>query len=617
MNFKIFKYGLIIGLFILAGNIAAQEFKLTADKTTVRQNERFQVYFTFEGGSGTTLQGYRPPSFENFRILSGPNQSSSMTIINGSISSTVTYSYILVAPNRTGKFKIGSASLKYKGDEYKTNSLVINVVKGSGKKGKAGSQVESEDKQIAKNVFIRAIADKRNVVKGEQVTVTYKLYTRLNISSPQISKLPQYKGFWAKELATGKTINFDVEMYKGVRYRSAVLKKVALFPTKSGKLTVTPFALDIPVMVRRKAHRSNDPFDAFFNDSFFGRTETVNYTATSNAVTINVAPLPEEGKPASFTGAVGDFDFKATLDKNKVEANDAVTIKLEVSGKGNIELLDLPDIKLPPGFEKYDPKISKNINNKGSISGKKTVEYLIVPRVPGVKIIEPVEFSYYNPKLKKYIIKSSPKFTITVTGSANSEYAGQSSTGFSKEDVKLLSQDIRFIQTSNFKLVRKAKGSLIKSWFWGMLVAPLLLMFIVIGYKKRHDKLTGNVHLVRSQKAEKKAKARLKTARKALDEKDIEKYYEEISKGLFGYLEDKLQLQKADLSVEKVVSILEKNGIDQVLIERVKNIIEKCEYSRFAPNAKTEEATTTLYNETIDVIVNLENRINSKKKNRK
>ena len=608
-----FKYGiLLLILFSFTNSLFAQKFELTVDKTTVKQNERFKVYFTFDGGDRSSMKSYRPPSFKNFSVLSGPNQSSSMSIINGSVSSTITYSYILVAPN-LGEFTISGASLQFKGKEYKTSSVKIKVVKNTSKhKSTRNSNQAMSNEELKENVFIRAITNKRNVVKGEQVTVTYKLYTKLNISSPQISKLPQYKGFWAKELETGNNIQFGTEMYKGVRYRSATLKKVALFPTKSGKLTVTPFALEIPVIVRRKAQRSNDPFDSFFNDSFFGRSETIQFLATSNKVNINVSPLPTKGKPESFAGAVGEFNFKATLDKNEVKANDAITLKLEVSGKGNIELVDLPDVELPPGFEKYDPKTSKNVKSKSIISGKKTEEYLIVPRVPGRKEIKPLNFSFYNPKLKKYIEQKTPKFVITVS-QGDKEYAA-SSSGFSKEDVKLLSQDIRFIQTSNFGLVRKENGNLIKSWFWGMLILPLFLMFIAIGIKKRQDKLSGNVQLVKSRKAEKKAKLRLKDAQKALDENNLAKYYEEISKGLFGYLEDKLQMQKSESSIEKVSVLLAKSNVNAELIKEVEAIIEKCEFSRFAPQAQTEEVATNLYNETVNVIVEIENLVTGKKK---
>lgn len=609
---KIYRYILsfVVVLMFSSLNLFGQKFELTADKTTVKQNERFQIYFTFEGGDGTNLTGFRPPKFDKLKILSGPNQSSSIRMVNGKISSTITYSYIVIAQN-TGKRKIESGSIQFKRKKYKTGTLTLNVLKSSGKPSSSNNSQSMSDEELKENVFIRAIANKRNVVKGEQVTVTYKLYTKLNISSPQISKLPRYKGFWAEELQTDNNIRFEAEMYKGVRYRSAVLKKVALFPTKSGKLTVTPFELEIPVLVKKK-RRSNDPFDSFFNDSFFGRTETIQFKATSNTVVINASALPENRKPESFTGAVGQFDFKAELDKNDVETNDAVTLKLTVSGKGNIELVDMPEIVLPPGFEKYDPKTSKNVVNKGTVSGYKSEEFLIQPKVAGVKEIEPIKFSFYDPKSKKYIEKISPKFIINVKQGSGT--ISSSADGFSKEDIKLLSQDIRFIKTSDFQLEKIKVGSLIKNWFWVSLILPLIIMFGFIGLKKRQDKLSGNIQLMKFRKAQKNASNRLKLAREALDENDLFTYFNEVSQGLYGYLEDKLALQKSEFSIEKVVEILNNNTVSENTVEDVREILNQCEFARFAPQSQTKEQAENIYEKAVKVIVEIENSVKTKKK---
>lgn len=610
MNINRYILPFVVILMFSSLNLFGQKFELTADKTTVRQNERFQIYFTFDGGDGTNLTGFRPPKFDKLKILSGPNQSSSIRMVNGKISSTITYSYIVVAPN-TGKHKLESASIQFKRKKYQTGTLTLNVLKSSGKPSSANNSQSMSDEELKENVFIRAIANKRNVVKGEQVTVTYKLYTKLNISSPQISKLPRYKGFWAEELQTDNNIRFEAEMYKGVRYRSAVLKKVALFPTKSGKLTVTPFELEIPVLVKKK-RRSNDPFDSFFNDSFFGRTETIQFKATSNTVVINASALPENGKPESFAGAVGQFNFKAVLDKNDVETNDAVTLKLTVSGKGNIELIDIPEIVLPPGFEKYDPKTSKNVVNKGTVSGYKSEEFLIQPRVAGVKEIKPIKFSFYDPKSKKYIEKTSPKFTISVK--QGSGVIASSAEGFTKEDIKLLSQDIRFIKTSDFQLEKTKKGSLIKNWFWVSLILPLVIMFGFIGLIKRQDKLSGNIQLMKFRKAQKNASNRLKLARKALDENDLLTYFNKISQGLYGYLEDKLALQKSEFSIEKVVEIIQNNSVSDNTVEDVREILDQCEFARFAPQSQTKEQAENIYEKAVKVIVEIENSVKTKKK---
>ena len=292
-------------------------------------------------------------------------------------------------------------------------------------------------------------------------------------------------------------------MYKNQRFRAAVIKKVALFPTKSGKLEVTPFELTIPVIVKRKSS-NRDIFDDFFNDSFFGRRETVEHIAKSNKVSIDVKDLPAANVPASFNGAVGNYKFSAGIDRNDVETNEAITLKLSINGRGNIKLLDLPEVQLPTGFEKYDPKTKENIIRKSTVSGNKTAEYLIVPRIAGEKVIPAIEFSYFNPSSKKYVTTRSPDFNINVKkGTSTVETAV---SGYSKEDVKLLTEDIRFIKTSDFNFSERKDARIIQSWFWYSLVLPLIIFFGFIGIRKRQDKLSGNIRLRKYQKAEKISK---------------------------------------------------------------------------------------------------------------
>jgi len=548
--------------------------------------------------------------FKDFIYLGGPNQSTSVQIINGKVSGNVTYSYVL-QPKAVGEFLIGSAQVNYNGKQYETKPLKIKVVKG-GASAKAQKNGSDSNADIAKNLFIRAFVDKRKAYVGEQVTLTYKLYTRLNISSPQISKLPSYNGFWAEELETENRINFDIEMYNGQRFRSAVIKKVALFPTKSGDLKITPFELNIPVQIRKRRTSSNSVFDEFFNDSFFGRTETVDFTAKSNSVKIQVLPLPEAGKPASFSGAVGAFNFTSSIDKTDVKTNESVTISFTANGTGNIKLLELPKIKLPPGFEEYDPKQTENIKRISKVSGVKKVEYLFVPRVPGKKKIPEVEFSFFNPQTKKYVVKKAGPFLINVERGEGIAYE-QTGTGFSKEDVKLLGKDIRYIKTSKFEYERISDLKGLQSWFWFAIFVPAFILFVAVGAKKRQDKISGNETLMRSTKAEKTAKAKLKAAKKALDAGEEEKFYNEISKALFGYLEDKLTMQKADFSLERAVDELRKRGIADDLIDKVKEISEKCEFARFAPENMNQTAEQNLYDETLSLIVKLENSIKKKK----
>lgn len=604
------KFLMIMILFLcgIATNVFSQEFVSTVDKTTVGQYDRFQVYFTFNGGDVYSVQNFRPPSFQGFKVLSGPNQSTSMQFINGKVSGSITFSYIL-QPSNVGSFTIGPASIEFSGKTYTTTSLNVKVEKGTPQQ-KAESNGGYTDAELGKNVFIAAEANKSRALLGEQITVTYKLYTKLNIASPQITKLPQYQGFWAEEMDPTRTISFDVGMYKGERFRVATIKQVALFPTKTGSLSVTPFELNIPVIVKKKK-TGNDVFDEFFNDSFFGRTETVNYLAKSNTLKVEVEPLPNSNVPSSFNGAVGNFNFKAEIDKKKVFTNESVTLRLTVSGTGNIKLLNLPEPQLPAGFEKYEPKTYDNVNKGAVVSGQKIAEYLIVPRTPGEKEIPPIEFSYFNPASKKYVTLSSQPFKLSVEKGVG-QYE-PSASSFSKEDVKLLNEDIRYIKTSDFELEPKQDNSLIKSWFWATLILPLIALLTLVGFRKKQDKLYGNVQLLKYQKAEKAAKQRLKIAKRALDENKLTEFYSELSLALYGYLEDKLGIQKSEFTLDMAVDKLTQRKVDDGLINKMKTIAEKCEFVRFAPQGETSATANEIYEETVKIIIEIDSSVEKKR----
>ncbi len=599
----------IITLILLSVNAFAQEFSASADKTVVQQGERFQVSFTFTGGDVNAVKDFRQPTFQGFMILSGPNQSSSIQIVNGQLNATLTYSYILKAV-KPGRYTIGKASLFYRGKRYETQPLKINVVKYNTNARKGSSK--SQNDQIKENVFIRAIPNKTNVYKDEQIILTYKLYTRLNISSPQISKLPSYKGFWTKDLDMPNNISFHYEMYKGKRYRVAEIKKVALFPRTIGKLKITPFELTVPVVVqRRRSH--GDIFDDFFNDPFFTQRETVEQNIASNVVTINVKPLPQP-VPPDFSGAVGSFDFNVTIDKQSAKVNEPITLKLSLKGRGNIELAQLPEPVIPEGFEVYDPKVTENINTKNGISGTKTAEYLIVPRISGKRKIDKISFVYFDLNKKQYVRKTFGPFNLDIARGKES-YAGQNATGgFSKEEIQLLSKDIRYIKTSDFNLHKKRKTQLVPSWFYGSLLASLVLFLFAAVFEERKQKISSNAELVKMRKTEKEARKRLKEAKKSLDEKNFADFYAKLSFGLSAFLETKLKLPKAEFTLERAISELRKRNVSEETIAQVKETYEKSEFARFAPSALDEKTSRELYEKTIKLIVKLNDEISKAKK---
>jgi hypothetical protein len=600
----------ILLIFLLLVTVSlAQEFSASVDKTTVGQNERFQIYFTFQNGDLNRLSAFTPPSFKGLKILSGPNESRNMQIINGQVSGSLTYSFVAVAPN-LGKITIESASVSFGGTILKSDPIIINIVKGTATNKQVDSKLGISPEELNKNVFIRAIPNKNTIKQGEQLTVTYKLYTKLNISSPQISKLPTFNGFWSEDLETSQNIQFQVEMYNGERYRAATIKKVALFPTKSGDLELTPFELRVPVIVKSKRSR-NDIFDDFFNDSFFGRTETIEHLTKSNRVVIKVNPLPRSNVPESFTGAVGKFDFDINFDKEEVELNEAITVKARISGSGNIALLKLPDINFPTGFEKYEPKTSDRISRKNIISGRKDIEFIIVPRIPGTKEIAPIEFTYFDLNKNDYVTLSSKSFTLNVKeGEGN--YA-QNVSGYTKEDIKLLNEDIRYINTSDFDFIKREEIANVSIIFIFGLIFPLGGLLGLLVFRKRQDKLAGNLSLLRYQKAVKNAKQHLKQATKSLEANNISEYYNSLSQALFGYLGDKLAIQNADFTLDRAIDKLNENHVNPELIERIKRISEKCEFARFAPNAVGKDSSGEIFKSVESIIEEVESSVQLKK----
>jgi len=592
-------------LFLSASiNLFGQEFSASIDKSTIGQNERFQIYFTYKGGNLNALNNFKAPSFKGLKILSGPNESKNMQIINGQVSGSITFSYVAVGSS-IGKFNIGSASVKADGKTFTTSPIEFNIIKSTSVNSKIDSDLGISKEELNKNVFIRATPNKRTAFLGEQVTVTYKLYTKTNINSPQISKLPTFSGFWSEELDAVKNINFEIEMYKGERYRVAVIKKVALFPSKTGNLSVTPFELKVPVIVKSKKRRN--AFDDFFNDSFFGRSQTIEHIAKSNKLKIKVKPLPSGNVPSSFAGGVGNFDFDVKLDKQDVELNEAISVKIKISGTGNIALLKLPEINFPAGFEKYEPKTSERINKKSIVSGRKNIEFLIVPRVPGLKEIPPIAFSYFDLKEKKYVTKTSEVFKVNVKEGEGGY--NQNVAGYSKEDVKLLNEDIRFIKSSSFSFNRREGRNKISILFWLGLVLPLGALLALLFVQNKQNKLAGNISLLKFQKADKKANQLLVKATKSIESNNLQEYYNYLSQALFGYLEDKLGLQKADFTIDKAIDKLKEKNASHELLKNLKQVSDKCEFARFSPDAAGNDADKQFYKSVENIIQNISSTI--------
>ncbi len=580
-------------------------FSASVDKNTVAVDEQFTLELTLNGGGMGTGSVPKLPDVAKFMVLAGPNQSSSVQIINGSVSSSVTYSYVL-QPREAGKFMLGAATIETGGKRYSSQPIEITVVKVTAKPKQSAASGQTTDNtvQVGDNLFLRATVDRSRVSLGEQITVAFKLYTRLQIANAS-EKLPSMTGFWAEDLGVSQQQAAATnEVVNGKQYRVVLLKKVALFPTQSGTLEIPPLEIICQVQIQNRK-RSNDFFDQFFNDPFFNNVATSNVSVKSPAVKITVLPLPKNDVPASFKGAVGKFNLNASISSPTVKTNEPLSLKATIGGTGNIKILEAPNLEVSNDFEKYDPKVTESIDrNSGVVNGSKTFEWLLVPRYPGQKRIPPLEFSYYDPAKGKYVSLKSGAIDVTVEkGSAE---APQLTSGLSKEDVKLLNQDIRFIKTNLGSFRRRGGDSIPTGTLAIMTILPLLAFVGLAAYRQKTLKELSNVATFRSRKAMKTASKKLKQAKILLSSESSEAFYAEISRALWEYVSDKLAIERAELSVDNVMKQLEGKPISPEVVARLKECLEACEFARYAPASAKQEEKSKIYEMASDVIVSTE-----------
>ncbi|MBW6489616.1 MAG: BatD family protein [Lentimicrobium sp.] len=605
----------IVMISLLLANIALFgqeiEFRATA-KEVVSVGEQFRLIYSINGQAS----GFRSPVIKNFSILNGPNQSqsTSMQIINGQVSRSVEYSftYILQATSE-GTFTILPASVNVDGKTYQSNPVTIKVIKG--KNTQAPQQNNQQNAAptsgdiTANDLFVRAVTSKSNPTQGEQIIVTYKLYTRVPVAEYSITRAPSTAGFWLQDLIKdSKKLNQYRETIEGKEYVVAEIKKDALFAQKSGTLTIEPLEMDVLAQVERKVARRNfnDPFfDSFFNDSFLGSTyQNVKKTIRSNDLRINVKPLPEQTRPGGYTGGVGEFNINAAIDREQLKANEALTLRFTVTGKGNIKLIEKPAIVFPPDFEVYDPRITDNITaSSNGVSGSRNFEYLIIPRNAGKYNLKPINFSYFDLSSQSYKTISTKGFDITVEKGDGRSSDIIASTD--KEDFRYIGSDVRFIKTGSIKL------SAIADYFFGsrafyiwLLTVPLLFALFIIIWRKELKKRS-NVAFMKTKKATGVARKRLKTAERFMKQGKHEEFWAETSNALWGYMSDKFNIPRASLSIDSVNGALKSKNVKKELIDEFIAILNKCEFARFAPGNKTQ-AMDEIFKQSIQAITKTE-----------
>ena len=559
------------------------------------------------------VKDFRAPSIKGFDVLMGPSRSeqSSTQIVNGSVSSTssITFTYILMA-NTAGEFTVPGASIVADGNQMISNSVKIKVLpqdqnhNSSRRNNDNSSSIQPSSNASVSNqdLFITATASKTNVYEQEAFVLTYKIYTRESNLQLNNAKLPDFKGFHSQEIEMTTNARWTPEHYKGRNYYTTVYRQFVLFPQQSGKLFIEPAQFQITV---NKPVQSADPFDAFFNGG--NNVIEIKKPITTPKIAINVNPLPA-GKPTNFLGGVGEFNISSSINSKELKTNDAITIKLVISGTGNLKLISNPEIKFPDDFEVYDPKVDNQVRlTKEGLTGNKVIEYLAIPRHAGTYKIPGVSFSYFDIRSKSYKTLNTEDYVINVEkGAGNADQVIANFTN--KEDLKVLGEDIRYIKQN--EVTFQPKGSFfygsMSYWLFYIIPALAFILFFII-YRKQAAE-NANVAKMRTKKANKVAIKRMKLAGKLLSENKKDAFYDEVLKALWGYISDKLNIPVSRLSKDNIEEKLRNHGVSEELIKEFLNALNDCEFARFAPGDENQ-AMDKVYSSSIEVISKMENSI--------
>ncbi len=598
-------YTILFFILVIASASFAQKFVAQTSKSQVAVGETFQISFTLN----TSGSNFKVPNLKDFDVYSGPNQSTNMSFVNGSMSQTITLSYLL-APKKEGKVVLGPASVTVEGKVIQSNSLTIDVIAGNPATAnksntQPGAATAPTTENTADNLFIKSSVSKTKVVQGEQISITYKVYTRYQLRGFQDIKFPDYNGFYSQDVpVNNQQVQVSNENIDGINYQVAELKHSFIFPQRSGKLEIQPMEAEI-VVRKRSSRQPRDIFEQFFGGGY----EDAVYSVKSKAVSIDVQPLPTENKPADFNGAIGDFSCKIQLNKDKVKANEAVNLKITLTGKGNVKLVEAPVVAFPEDFETYDPKINENIAVTGAgVSGTKTFDYLLIPRHEGDYKIDQINFSYFDASKKEYITIPSPELLIHVEKGDESSSSANVFTPSSKNDVKVIGNDIRYIKTNDVIFKPKNDYFFGSVLFYSGFAIPLLGFVTLLFFRKKYVDENKDAIAVKSRKATKMAKKRLAMAEKHLEQNAKELFYAELSQALYGYISDRLNIAGADLNKDNIQLILMKKSVSPETVAILLSTLDNCEYARYAPSSVSGDLNT-IYNNTVQLITTIEDEI--------
>ena len=593
----------ILSFFSICTATAQVEFNVSAPRL-VGVGETFRVTFAVNAN----IENFTPPEFSGLTVIAGPSQSTStnMQVINNKVTQSMTISFVyVVQAAQEGKASIGAAKVTVEGKVYQTNPVSIDVVKDAPtQQGRQQQQQQANSGKVSADetdIFARITFSKPQVVRGEYLIATIRLYTRqLNILGFENVKFPSFNGFWSQEIDSPRQLEFkERETINGKIYYTDVVRRYALFPQQTGAIKVDPFEVTCVLQVRGNAQ----PRSLF--DSFFDTPQSVRKNISSPTTSIEVNKLPD-GAPASFKGAVGtNFQMDARFNRDSIQANDAVNLTVKISGEGNLKLLEAPQINFPPHFETYDIKIADNSKTSGAgVSGSKSFEYPVIPRSEGSFDISGPEFSYYDINKKQYVILRSKDLHLGVSKDPNAGTA-VATQGFNQQSVKSLNSDILYIKTAPL-LLRSTTALFFSSIAYYMIFVVLLLLFILTYYwLKRRIKHSQDIRRTRHRKANKIAMKRLKTAGEFLRQQNMNSFYDELSRAMWGFLTDKAGLSVADLSRETAREAMEAKNAKEEDIAAYLHVLDECEFARYAPNTGQSEMQQ-VYEEAIQIISKFE-----------
>lgn len=576
----------------------------------VAADEQFNVTFIIEGEDSPS--DFSWASSDDFQVQWGPQQgkSTSIQIVNGKRSKTVqsTYTYVL-RPVKAGKFALPTATAKVKGKQIASTQKIIEVAAAGAASSHRPQQSgqQSQRQQAGLNdsdLFMTLSLDRTDVVVGEPVIATLKLYQRVNIAGFENVSFPSFNGFWSQEIEAPTNIEFSREVYDGQIYNSALLRKFVLIPQQQGKVKIDPAEMTCLVNIRVSSGGTSI-FDGFFDDY-----RTVRKRVATQPVIMNVSPLPA-GAPASFAGGVGQFRISAKVSRDTLKTHEAASLLVTVSGTGNVSLLEAPKIVFPPDMEVYDTKVSEKIDRNG-LSGSKFYEFPFIPRSHGDFIIEPVRYSYYDVNQKKYVTLETSPIPLTVLRGSETESSGIVISGSTPKDVKNLASDIRFINMKDSSLVTKGHFFVGSAGFWVILSVLLVLAAVCWAALRRFAARRADVVGMKNRKATKMALKRLQLANTFLKQNLYTAFYEELHKALLGFVSDKLNIPVAELSRDRISEALSENGTDSQRVDSFIGLLDACEFARYAPSAGNE-AMTAHYNAALEVISSIDSSMKSKK----